>query len=322
MTTMKVRKRTSYTVLFPGHEREYAVRIEPSQSCCYHPPIVERLPDGRLILGYLADDTDCENPLDSCDGSGKIYDRRRGLSSKDKFYEEMGFDEDGNRIGKTNPFAVLLDVYEHSGEAWRVHGGGTYFPDEQWDVSNQAGVWVPDESCLEHIQSSAVLGCLPKGTKVEYRSVYNEDGTCKVRPIKPGEHDYFGDGTRPDERYNNVITYVLPDGRSQGGFKSFNSSARAAARILKVKLDKKALEKGKRAIAVQCAEQAVEEFNKWLSGEVYGICVRVFDADGEPIEEYDDEVWGHVGVDWAMEALADAVKCTKRHLLEMKETSE
>jgi hypothetical protein len=49
-------------------------------------------------------------------------------------------------------------------------------------------------------------------------------------------------------------------------------------------------------------EGVLEEYNSWCNGEVYGVCVDVFHK-GEMVT--DDSVWGHVGGDWAEEALRD-----------------
>jgi hypothetical protein len=61
--------------------------------------------------------------------------------------------EDKVRAGKIgNPDAVVLDVYDHSGIAWSISGGGTQC---RWDTSSGAGVWLPDEGAKEEIDRRA-----------------------------------------------------------------------------------------------------------------------------------------------------------------------
>ena len=52
-----------------------------------------------------------------------------------------------------NPFAVELDIYEHSGIAYSVSGTGMQC---RWDTSRCAAVWVPDDEALDNIKSSVL----------------------------------------------------------------------------------------------------------------------------------------------------------------------
>lgn len=286
---VKVTRTTSYTVEYDGIE--YELQHEPADGSIK----VKVLSDGTAVVGYLCQDEDCGNPLEDCDGEGKIIDRR----SINAFNEACGIDEYGEKTGKPNPLAVLLDLYEHGGSSWSLSGEGMQC---QWDTSKCAGVWVPDHCCEEHIKSVAIEHCLPEGTKVEYKSKYNEDGTCITRPCKPGEASYFKDeNTVPDERYNNVITYTLPDGRTEGGFKTFGSAYKAAAKALGIKLNKATLKIGERKAAEVCAKQAVTEYNKWLAGDCWGIVVEVH-QNGERVNDY-EACWGFVGSEHAEEEM-------------------
>lgn len=49
-----------------------------------------------------------------------------------------------------DPDAVMLDVYDHSGQAWSISGGGMQC---RWDTSRSAGAWVPDKYLLDQIES-------------------------------------------------------------------------------------------------------------------------------------------------------------------------
>jgi len=272
-TTVKVRTHTAHIVEF--EDKEYEVSLQPDSCVDVQ---VKRLADGSLVIGYLVQDTDCQHPLNDCDGSGKIYRRYRDAPREEKaqFYTEMAVDEYGEKTGKPNPYAVLLDVYIHSGEVWRVHGSGKYFPDERWDVSNTAGVWVPDESCVQHIELTAaqqVLGDRGKilfGVPGRFGSYGWEVGTRR----KIGLKSPF-----------NALRSAVESGCHVVFLISYGTEFRAAAR----------------QEAIRCATSAVEEYNKWLSGDCWGVCIDTFDEDGEPNDN--DSCWGYIGQEYAEEEL-------------------
>ncbi len=54
-----------------------------------------------------------------------------------------------------DPDAVMLDVYDHSGQAWSISGGGMQC---RWDTSSGAGAWVPDKCLLDQIESDVAQG--------------------------------------------------------------------------------------------------------------------------------------------------------------------
>lgn len=242
---IKTRRTTTYTV--SQDDREFEVRFQPVE---FTDPVIRILPDGLAVVGYLSQDESSNNPLDECDSMGKIYDGRNRSGNSQKYWEARGLDSKSREeTGKKNPFGILLDVYEHSGEVWRVMGSGRYFPDEQWDVSHGAGIWVPDEACLEHIKQTAKanVGKLP-------------------------------------------------------GY------------------DKKILRAEELRIAAECAQQAVDEYNKWLAGEVYGICLETFDKDDKGLS--DEASWGYFGTDYAKEEVESGVAAEIKHLEQEKENDE
>jgi hypothetical protein len=52
--------------------------------------------------------------------------------------------------------------------------------------------------------------------------------------------------------------------------------------------------------AEKAAAALVEEWNYWLSGEVYGIVREDYDNDKQPLRE--ESCWGFYGYKYAMEA--------------------
>jgi hypothetical protein len=249
-------------------------------------PIIRQAPGGHVVVGYLSDDRFADNPLADRDGAGHIHDRRprhAAAESVAAFRAAMGLDDDGHpRPGKgPDPLAVLLDVYDHGGEAWSLHGGGVQ---NQWDTTRGAGAWVPDDCCREHIRYEAIRRQLPEGASVSYVST---------------------------PRKTNVITWRLPDGRSRGGYRNFATAARAAARACGVAIDRQQLAHDSRQVAVECAEQALEEYNAWLAGACYGVSVEVFDGQGVRVKE--DDCWGYIGAEWAQQTLDEQVEAMLVH---------
>ena len=302
MPTITVRKRTAYIVLHNG--REFEVQCEPSGVT---EPTIEELPNGKVVIGYLSHDEDCSNPIEDSDGSGRIL-RGDTRAHRNAINEALGLDQYGHRDEDLtpNPLAVLLDKFEHGQSQWYVSTGRDNVCDPGgWDTSICAGVWIPDDSCLEHIRYTAISKLLPEGVKVAYESTSNPDGTAIRRPPREGEKPYFTDGTCIDERYHNVITITYPDGMKKGGYKNFVTAYQAAARKLRVKLDKEAIAKGERLVAEECARQACASYTDWVNGECYGWAVDVFDKAGERIDH--DSCWGIVGDKYANEEMASQV---------------
>lgn len=224
---------------------------------------------GITVVGYLSQQDDCENPLESSDCMGKIYTARRGASEEhlEAFRKANGLGSDWVSNGKANPLAVSLDVYSHGGEVYAISGSARAraFPDRQWDVGVGSAVWVPDAACVEHIWINAVSKLLPAGVTVDYKSKHNPDGTCIARAPKPGESPYFKDGTCIDERYSNRITLTLP-GRRDRVFKSFRAAYRAALTHYGLKLPENFA--GLQWLeALQLCEDVLETFNAFLKCE-------------------------------------------------------
>jgi hypothetical protein len=270
------KKRTVHVV--EDGDRQFEVRFPVSPGST---PIVRQAPGGRTVIGYLSDDELAANPLADRDGSGRIHDRRPRDASRESiaaFRQALGLDEYGNVQpgARPDPLAVLLDVYDHGGEVWSLHGDGIQC---KWDTTRAAGVWVPDESCREHIRFEAIRRQLPEGATVNYVTT----------PKKV-----------------NDVAWSLPDGRTRGGYRGFVNAAMGAARACGVTIDRDRLGRDSRQVAVQCAEQALEEYNAWLAGACYAVCVDVFDGQGVRVRE--DDCWGYVGADYARHTLDEQIE--------------
>ena len=228
---------------------------------------IEKYKLGKCTIEIERDEL-CDNPLDD-DGEGKIYSfntRHSNFAHPDNIQSvlEKG-DED---------WLVPLSYYEHGGCLWDVEGGEliSQCPDMSWDGRVKAGVYVPDSIAKENIELRVYLAMHPH-IKVEYRSKHNPDGTCITRKAKPGESAYFKDGTRPDERYSNVITWEITEGahagKSKGGYKSFISAFRQAVRVSGVVTDLATYEALKVKKLREYAAHACKQYTSYLNGECY-----------------------------------------------------
>lgn len=56
------------------------------------------------------------------------------------------------------------------------------------------------------------------------------------------------------------------------------------------------------------ANGTLDEYSSWCNGSVYGIVVRVVDADGNEIEDEAEECWGFIGLDYAQSEAGGAAK--------------
>ncbi len=310
ITTHRV---VSYSVDYDDGDNQVSFEVE-------HKPddsgevIVRELQQGGWVVGYLSHDDICENPLETSDCQGHIYTARRHVSREEHqgFQEALGLDSDWRRDRslKPNPLAVILDCYDHGNQVWAVSGSmrSRMFPDQQWDVAHGGGVWVPDDGAMENIHMTAMKSWLPKAVYIGYESEppYGADGKGYLNRIVVKIK--VGDALKSLQSHRSKHCKVsLPNEINlwPKGYKSFDSAIRAAYRFLGIKPNPQEYKKRLRDAAVAYAETILEEYNAWLSGDAWGVCVEVFNAEAERIDS--DSCWGHIGHAYAKEELTAAI---------------
>lgn len=181
-----------------------------------------------------------------------------------------------------DPDAVILDVYDHSGIAWSVTGGGMQC---RWDTSSGAGVWVPDDCCREEIERRAKV----------YAHYWIED-TSWLR----------GQGKK-HQLQGEAGSVAFSD-----DWGALFDRARYYAAHLETSPEQ--LRIGRRRAARELAEQALETYNEWLSGDCWGVIVEKFtrpDLDSAWEEaESADACWGFIGSDYAEEEMKSRLAAT------------
>jgi hypothetical protein len=259
--------------------------------------LIQKVEGKGYVVGYLTTDPDCENPLDSCDGEGHVYSAHRHSSTHAEMQAALGLDNEWKKTGKRNPLAVPLDCYQHSGTVWAVAGTRS-FPDDQWDVAHGGGVWVPDSSCEEHINSVYLLQLLPKGSvHVNFR------GSRAFIDIKVGTDlgaAPFPTADTPDPEWKTI---------NPKGFKHFQSAIQALVKYLGVKPSKEDRERMRYAEAVVQAESALELYNAWLAGDCHYIICESFDLKGVSLCDAEN-IGGFVGSKHALDQLKETLEYT------------
>lgn len=176
-----------------------------------------------------------------------------------------------------DPHAVLLDVYSHGGERWSLAGQGMQC---RFDTSRNVGVWVPDsdETRKEIVRRGQIysIGCI-------------EENSYSLRS---GKHRYWceldsGEKSPDFEEWHQAFEWLE---------KRFVSRPKRY-------ITKAQLRQGEIRAARKWATSVLQEYNDWLSGDVYGHVVVSFNTNGDVTDpsswnEIDsEECWGCVGAD-------------------------
>ncbi len=188
----------------------------------------------RVVVGYLAHDEHCHNPLDGCDGSGKIVTqhddkqfrahidhspdsepvldqfieilaRLKGIKV-DEFHEDedinaarLMFDEALNQGKVGTAYAVALVEQHQSGY-------------REWNKGTIDAVWIPDKSLLEHIDSFPIEKRREEARKCFENALeeYNSwaEGDCYGVVIDVFVKRECGEYHHDDEESNSCWGYV------------------------------------------------------------------------------------------------------------------
>lgn len=177
-----------------------------------------------------------------------------------------------------NPFAVMLDVYEHGGMVLSVSGEGMQC---RWDTSRGGAVWIPDSAALENIRYQ-VLDSQGVG-KVSWFGALGS----KTAPLHA---KYSLDGVNwagHFQHWGEAMAALKTAWRAQGNVE-----------------EEELLTSLEREMAVKYCRGVLESYNAWLSGECFGVCVYALDKKtGELADKHTHEVWGYIGESHAAEEL-------------------
>lgn len=268
------------TVWYEGIE--YPVSFEPFNDVVQ----VRDLGNGRVRIGYLAvdDSGTTDNPCTEGCGMGLVGTCHRHEDRT--LYEACANGE--------HKLFVALDIYDHGGRVYAVSGSARArsFPDQQWDVAHKAGVWVPDSEALNHIHLKAA-------EKMGFKIEVLETACCaaEAKDCKP---------------WRLVVRHATADGKltklatkRQRYYSDWHKAAHYAMYLARRDQGAGALQAAIMEAATECAEQCLETYNSWCSGDIWGVCTDVVE-DGKIVEDH--ACWGYIGREHAEQSLKEEME--------------
>ena len=165
-------------------------------------------------------------------------------------------------------YAVLLDVYDHSGRSYSLSGGGMQC---RWDTSRGEAVWIADECAKNEIDRRARVYAFGK---VESVGTNTGKPLYKVSPLSGIEPSVF-------KEWSDAFEFLRQFGIHYDG-----------------ELTPEDVERGFQHALYEVAKNCVKTYDSWQSGDNYGVICVDYDAAGEQVGE-EDAGWGYVGLDWA-----------------------
>lgn len=279
-----------------------------------------------IVLGYLAHDDSCSNPLEDCDAMGAIHHHPRSrYGSRDSdYYNVLGLDSYGDPLIDEDKVQMMWrdkvlaipperfvppERFENELFEPRPIYSSKGEPEPYWEhfrlrlADEEAGdYWVSDMAKYAWRRmdvSEELIAALTE--QVEPHLTWNWDEVLKACRIGPDP-----DAVLLDRYEHGLCKYSV---HSNGGCPWDTSRGEAVwvpDKYLKEELEKITDPEARRAQALKCAEQACDTYTDWCNGECYGHVVGVYDkVDGAQVDE--DSCWGYIGDEWAEEALKEAM---------------
>lgn len=148
------------------------------------------------MIGYIVQDEDCQNPMDDCDGMGRLLNKTRDGRDEKEIFSEAGLDSYGNleeeeeNRGTPNPYAVLLDYREHgpgSGQ-WSIDDPlCSRLADIETAVEKADGLWIPKNDCdVSEIESRIAAQCFkPSLTFEQLKELHDPPTSELIKKLTP-----------------------------------------------------------------------------------------------------------------------------------------
>lgn len=178
-------------------------------------------------------------------------------------------------------YAVLLDVYDHSGRSYSLSGGGMQC---RWDTSRGEAVWVADAYAKEEIDRRARVYAYGK---IESVGTNTGKKLYKVSPLSGVEPSRF-------EEWSDAFEFLRQFGIHYDR-----------------DLTPEDVERGHDRALYEVAKDCVKAYDSWQRGDNYGVICVDCDAEGKQVGD-EDACWGYIGLDYAREVRDDYVKEMKR----------
>lgn len=273
-------------------------------------PVVER--DGNiLVVGYLVNDQDVNNPLDDSDGMGMIYSAHRHSRTHSDMQTALALGGDWSPnlslVDATAGAVLLRELMQGRFQADLVDfimecaNNGRHresaismlvddFTDEyyeSWLSTKIKNSWMSWQALREEQWRIAVAAGTIGNPYVVTLDCYEHGGQV---------WSVTGCGTQcAFDTAPGVGVWVPDDGLTE----DLN-----ALRVTSG-LD------ASRAKAQEYARQCLHVYNAWLAGDCYGVATDVFeiDAQGNAKRIGNDSVWGYIGAEHARSSMKDYAAC-------------
>jgi hypothetical protein len=295
----------------------------------YDDPIVERVGD-RLVVGYLVQDQDCENPLKSSDCNGEIITKGsayRGNSlitdDRQRLYRELGLDSYGGvDIDKGFPCEPYTDLGGLQQTRTTLRSLGAFVVFSQVMADDDMKVRWFESLGVELVEGGTydVNTFVLRHNLEDVNSVFSEEVEAAALDLYPKNWQAIAGP------YVLPISYFDERGSSSTSVTSWDGDTNDLPDGVWVAC-KCAIENLKDQDQVHIrmyANAVLTEYSAWASGEVFGCCVHTYtfapnDTACKDIEaaieagegeweinyDADDSCWGFIGHKYAKQSLKD-----------------
>ena len=283
-------------------------------------PVVER--DGNiLVVGYLVNDQDVNNPLDDSDGMGMIYSAHRHSRTHSDMQTALALDSNwspdlslvdaaagavllrelmqgrfqadlvgfimecaNNGRHRESAISILLDDFTNE-----------YY--ELWLSSKIHNSWMSWQTLREEQWRIAVAAGTIGNPYAVALDCYEHGGQV---------WSVTGCGTQCAFDTATGAGVWVPDDCLAEDLNALRVSDGIDA---------------SRAKAQEYARQCLQVYNAWLSGDCYGVATDVFevDAEGDAKRIDNDSVWGYIGTEHARSSMKEVAECLAAQAVQQRD---
>ena len=292
---IKSRRCTTHTITHTDYSNvEFEVSFEPYDNNYVDSIHLKKVSDSVVLVGYLSHDDDARDPLEHQEGMGKIYSAHKWSTTKDDMQNALGLDsywepdldridDDAVRSKYAEYYAANMTVAEciqqgrdnngESNEDFLIRCANEDFDD--WRGRTYSDAF--DEFRTDLWHEGRKNGTI--GTQYAISlDVYDHSGQS---------FSISGEGMQCRWDTSSGGALWVPDPCCLEHIMSKPEAER-------------------KACAYECCKVALEEYNAWLCGDTYGVCIATCDLNtGEELES--DECWGYYTDTYAVQALKESL---------------
>lgn len=273
---------------------------------------------GVAVVGYLVHDTDCENPMTSCDGEGRLVHSERNYEGYDpsEIGSELAWERDNNcpnpdervyvdgrrvTLWELACEAVALDLEQDKQGTLEELCGPDF--DELLtcagdDIDSMFEWLMPD--IREELEDPSGAWCERVYGKLS--ALYKQHWRQLVSP-------FVVEASYSPDRYSRTASANLFRGDAEdvdalwiGGDLEEENITHGMPEFT----DELEMDEWLRVKSMEYAHGVILTFNEWAEGNCYGCVVETFRRldDGETWEQVEcDSCWSYIGFDYATEVL-------------------